>query len=196
MRRWTRRLPRPVDSYLERISEAASHSKLWFGVAAVMAAAAGPRGRRAAGDGVFAIAVTSALVNGPLKLVFRRPRPARRRHLRRYPRTTSFPSGHSASAFAFATAATRALPEAGRGLFPLAASVAYSRVYLGVHYPTDVAAGAAVGAAVGSAAGPAAQTLRATIREALAGRTAAWAATSADARTQARSEGRVSGQGG
>ena len=172
MRRWARRLPPPVDSYLERVSEAASYSKLWLAVAAFMAVAAGERGRRAAADGVFAIGVTSALVNGPLKLVFRRQRPPLRRRLRRYPRTSSFPSGHAASAFAFATAATRALPEAGGALFPLAASVAYSRVYLGVHYPTDVVAGAAVGATIGTAAGPVARTLRATARETIAARTA------------------------
>jgi membrane-associated phospholipid phosphatase len=68
------------------------------------------------------------------------------------PRTASFPSGHSASAFAFAVAATRELPEAGQVLLPLAAGVAYSRVYLGVHYPSDVIAGGAFGAAVGTAA--------------------------------------------
>jgi YegS/Rv2252/BmrU family lipid kinase len=172
MQRWTRRLPPPVDSYLESVSEAASYSRLWLAAAAVMAVGAGERGRRAAADGVFAIGVTSALVNGPFKLVFRRQRPPLRRRLRRYPRTSSFPSGHAASAFAFATAATRALPEAGGALFPLAASIAYSRVYLGVHYPTDVVAGAAVGATIGTAAGPMARTLRATARETIAARTA------------------------
>jgi YegS/Rv2252/BmrU family lipid kinase len=172
MRRWARRLPPPLDGYLQGVSEAASYSRLWLAIAAVMAATAGERGRRAAGDGVFAIGVTSALVNGLLKLVFRRRRPPLRRGLRRYPRTSSFPSGHAASAFAFATAATRAMPEAGGALFPLAASVAYSRVYLGVHYPTDVVAGAAVGATIGAAAGPAARTLRATARETIAARTA------------------------
>jgi diacylglycerol kinase family enzyme/membrane-associated phospholipid phosphatase len=172
MRRWARQLPPPVDSYLGSVSEAASYSRLWLAVAAVMGVAAGERGRRAAADGVFAIGVTSALVNGPLKLVFRRQRPPIRRRLRRYPRTSSFPSGHAASAFAFTTAATRALPEAGGALFPLAASVAYSRIYLGVHYPTDVLVGAAVGATIGTAAGPAARTLRATARETIAARTA------------------------
>src|SRR6478609_5207977 len=95
-----RRLPPPADAYMERISDAATYSKLWFGLAALMAAAGGSRGRRAAGDGIFAIGVTSAVVNGPLKQVFRRPRPGLQRRLRRSPRTTSFPSGHAASAFA------------------------------------------------------------------------------------------------
>ncbi|MGO9954487.1 MAG: bifunctional phosphatase PAP2/diacylglycerol kinase family protein [Solirubrobacteraceae bacterium] len=85
-----------------------------------------------------------------MKLLVARPRPDTRRRLRRMPRTASFPSGHSASAFA--VAATRELPEAGPVLLPLAAGVTYSRVYLGVHYPSDAIAGGAFGAAVGMAA--------------------------------------------
>ncbi|MBV9196229.1 MAG: phosphatase PAP2 family protein [Solirubrobacterales bacterium] len=99
-------------------------------------------------------------MNGPMKLLFARRRPDSPRRLRRMPRTSSFPSGHSASAFAFAVAATRELPEAGVVLFPLAAGVAYSRVYLGVHYPGDVIAGGAFGAAVGTAARAAVRNLR------------------------------------
>lgn len=104
-------------------------------------------------------AFTSASVNGPIKLLIGRRRPAPRRRLLRTPRTSSFPSGHAASGFAFAVAATRELPEAGPLLLPLAGAVAYSRVYLGVHYPSDVVAGAAFGAAVGMAARPALRKL-------------------------------------
>lgn len=106
--------------------------------------------RRAAAYGLLALGFTSTMVNGPLKLLIARRRPAPRVVYRR-PRSSSFPSGHSASAFAFAVAATRELPEAGPLLLPLAAMVAYSRVYLGVHYPSDVVAGSAFGAAVGIA---------------------------------------------
>ncbi len=61
------------------------------------------------------------------------------------PRSTSFPSGHSAAAFAFATGACEELPVLAPVLVPLAGAVAYSRVHTGVHYPSDVAAGAAIG---------------------------------------------------
>jgi undecaprenyl-diphosphatase len=128
---------------------------LWLSLGAAGALFGGNRGRRAAGHGVAALAVTSALVNGPLKLTVGRRRPAPRRRLRHRPRTSSFPSGHAASAFAFAVAATREVPEVGPLLLPLAGTVAYSRVYLGVHYPSDILAGAAFGAAMGMAARPA-----------------------------------------
>lgn len=143
MGRWTHPLPRPADELLVMLSRDADHSVLWGVLAAGAASLGGTRGRRAAGHGLLALAVASATVNGPMKLLVARRRPDSPRRLRRMPRTSSFPSGHSASAFAFAVAATRELPEAGPVLFPLAAGVSYSRVYLGVHYPGDVVAGAA-----------------------------------------------------
>jgi undecaprenyl-diphosphatase len=65
------------------------------------------------------------------------------------PLTTSFPSGHAASAAAFATGAAIELAPAGPPLALLAAAVGASRVYVGVHYPLDVLVGASVGAGVG-----------------------------------------------
>ena len=62
------------------------------------------------------------------------------------PESTSFPSGHAASAFAFAYAVGRNLPGLAVPLRLLAAGVAYSRVHTGVHYPGDVVAGSVVGA--------------------------------------------------
>ena len=150
--RWTRPLPRPADKLLVTLSRAADNSVLWGVLATAAASFGGTRGRRAAGHGLLALAVASATVNGPMKLLVARRRPEPRRRLRRMPRTSSFPSGHAASAFAFTVAATRELPKAGPILLPLAAGVGYSRVYLGVHYPSDVIAGGAFGAAVGMTA--------------------------------------------
>jgi YegS/Rv2252/BmrU family lipid kinase len=164
-RRWARRRPRPIDELLVGLSRAADHSLLWLVLAAAGAAFGGRRGKRGAEHGLLALAFASATVNGPLKWLVGRRRPAQRRRIRRMPRTSSFPSGHSASAFAFAVAATRELPEAGPLLLPLAAAVAYSRAYLGVHYPSDVLAGAALGAAVGMATPAAVKSLGLDRRE-------------------------------
>jgi undecaprenyl-diphosphatase len=65
------------------------------------------------------------------------------------PHTSSFPSGHSATSFACATVLAGAAPRLRIPAFLLAAAIAYSRVYNGVHWPTDVLAGAALGVAVG-----------------------------------------------
>jgi YegS/Rv2252/BmrU family lipid kinase len=95
--------------------------------------------------GLGAISLASAMTNGPLKLAFHRPRPVQRRPpLIPQPRSFSFPSGHSASAFAFATAASAQLPPAAPLLAPLAAAVAYSRVRVGVHRPSEVLLGSAL----------------------------------------------------
>ena len=67
------------------------------------------------------------------------------------PSSGSFPSGHSASAFAFASCVGASLPPAAPPLLGLAAAVAYSRVYTGVHFPGDVIVGSVIGAAIGRA---------------------------------------------
>jgi undecaprenyl-diphosphatase len=68
------------------------------------------------------------------------------------PASASFPSGHAATAFAAAVAVAVVYPRLGRPLLALAVVVALSRVYLGVHYVLDVAAGTLLGVAVGFAA--------------------------------------------
>ena len=60
----------------------------------------------------------------------------------------SFPSGHTLHAVAFTWQACAAFPELGLVLVPLALAIAASRVVLGLHYPSDVAAGAIIGAAL------------------------------------------------
>ncbi|MBW3664705.1 MAG: phosphatase PAP2 family protein [Actinobacteria bacterium] len=138
---------------LPRLSTAANHSRLWMVLAAVMALRGGRSGRRAAVRGMLAIGATSAVTNLPAKMLTGRVRPdvtvvPEIRRLVRVPTSTSFPSGHSASAFAFATAASLERPGLRPWLFPLAAAVATSRVYTGVHYPGDALVGAAIGVAV------------------------------------------------
>ena len=150
-RRSFRARSRRRDSALVAVTRAASYSRLWLLIAGGLAATGSRQARSAAGRGVLAIAIASAVANGPAKLLVRRRRPSSRARpaLIPVPRTTSFPSGHSASAFAFATAACGELPALAPALVPLAAAVAYSRVHTGVHYPSDVAAGAALGVACG-----------------------------------------------
>lgn len=143
------------DRSLVAITGAANYSRLWLCIAGLLAAGGGPRGRGAAGRGVVAIAIAASVANGPAKLLVRRRRPPAHAGapLIRTPRSTSFPSGHSASAFAFATGVSAELPALAPLLVPLAGAVAYSRVHTGVHYPSDVAAGAAIGIGAGVLAG-------------------------------------------
>lgn len=139
-----------LDRTLIPLSESANHSRLWLVISALLATGGGRFGRRAAMRGLLSIGITSALVNGPLKLIARRrrPDPPLQSLLRRTPLSASFPSGHAAAAGAFATAVSLESPALGVGVGAAAAGVAISRVYVGVHYPSDVIAGAAVGAAV------------------------------------------------
>ena len=67
------------------------------------------------------------------------------------PHTGAFPSGHSATAFACATVIAWASPRLAVPAFVLAALVAWSRVYVGVHWPLDVLGGAALGVLVATA---------------------------------------------
>lgn len=147
--------PSAADPGLKVITTAANHSLLWFGVAAVLASRKG-RTRRAAFRGVAAIAGASATANLIAKPIFPRRRPAAelvpvRRRIPDPPTSSSFPSGHAASAAAFATAVAMESPAAAAAVIPLAATVAYSRVHTGVHWPSDVAAGAVLGASIGLA---------------------------------------------
>jgi undecaprenyl-diphosphatase len=140
-----------LDRAMARLSHAADYSRVSLASAALMASIGGRRGRSAAAVGVASIAVTASVVNLGLKPLGRRRRPDRAvtqvpvaRHVR-MPSSTSFPSGHSAAAFAFAAGVGHVLPAVAVPLRGLAALVAYSRVHTGVHYPGDVAAGALIG---------------------------------------------------
>jgi len=150
-----------LDDPLRRLSNAANGSRLWLAIAAVLAVFGGKRGRRAALEGVIAVGVSSASVNLVAKSVATRPRPDRAdpatfaaREIA-MPSSSSFPSGHAASAFAFGHAVGRHVPVLAIPIGLLAGCVAYSRVHLGVHYPVDVAVGSIAGSGIASMVGSA-----------------------------------------
>lgn len=154
MRRSAAIPPSPADAGLKVLTTAANHSLLWFAVAAALASRKGVS-RRAALRGVLAIGGASFTANALAKPVMPRRRPAyedvpaaRRLADGDRPDSSSFPSGHAASAAAFATAVTMESPALGAAIAPVAAAVAYSRVHTGVHWPSDVAAGMVLGSAI------------------------------------------------
>ncbi|MFL6175088.1 MAG: phosphatase PAP2 family protein [Ornithinibacter sp.] len=148
-----------LDEPLSRLSHFANHSKPWFLTAAALGLLGGPTGRRGARAGVVAIGAASLVVNQPMKLAGNRDRPDREGHRvpeARWvpmPTSTSFPSGHSASALAFAVAVGDVVPALRWPLRAAGATVAFSRIYTGVHYPGDVLVGAATGALLGRLVG-------------------------------------------
>lgn len=146
--------PSPLlDTVMPRLTRAADHSKLWFAIAAGLGALGGTSVRRGATRGVLSLAVTSLVTNQVAKRIWRRPRPDRTlipvaRRMHRVPTSTSLPSGHSASAAAFAVGVGLESPPAGLAMALLAGLVGLSRVATGAHYPGDVFAGFGIGAGI------------------------------------------------
>ncbi len=138
-----------LDQSMRRLTRAADYSRVWLGCAAVIGSTRGSSGRDAAVRGLASVAVSSVVANLVLKPLARRRRPDSSRLLAarrtRVPDSSSFPSGHSASAFAFATGVGSVLPGEAIPIRALAALVAYSRVHTGVHHPADAVAGALLG---------------------------------------------------
>lgn len=143
------RPPRAVAA-VARFSALGEHAACWLALGALGAAVDAPRRarwRRALGG-----VATAYGANVAVKQVVRRRRPvfADLPALVRTPTQLSFPSSHATSSFAAARAYSALLP--ARPLYALASGLALSRVYLGVHFPSDVVAGAGLGLLVGSAA--------------------------------------------
>ncbi|WP_222871653.1 phosphatase PAP2 family protein [Nonomuraea sp. PA05] len=143
-----------LDAVLPSLSSAADKAVLWWLVTGGLLMSGRPDLQRAGLRGVLAISLASPTANLLAKQAFRRKRPvahvipAIRR--RRIPTSSSFPSGHSASAVAFAVAVAAHAPlPVAAPVAALAAGVAFSRVYVGAHYPGDVAVGMAIGLVCG-----------------------------------------------
>ncbi|MFN7149319.1 MAG: phosphatase PAP2 family protein [Microthrixaceae bacterium] len=146
---------RGLDRGIYALSQAANHSLLWHAINAVDALSGDSLRRRRAFRRSAIIAAEQALVNGPIKLLVSRDRPVvddAHPHALRAPRTSSFPSGHASAAACAATLLSRDL--GGTPLWwGLGALVAWSRIHVGVHHASDVAAGLVVGRTLAELAG-------------------------------------------
>ncbi len=152
LERWiVNRRAEPFDTIFVALSHLGSYGLVWFVLAVVAAFVS----RRPVVLTMVVIAYYStAAITDLIKLLVDRQRPIDH-PLVPEPTTSSFPSGHAATSFACAaTLATYVSRRAAIVLYVLAALIAYSRVYVGVHYGLDVLAGAALGLLVARALRP------------------------------------------
>ncbi|MBJ7328501.1 MAG: phosphatase PAP2 family protein [Solirubrobacteraceae bacterium] len=131
---------------VRRFSATGEHAMVWLAIGA--AGIALDRRRRGPWTRATAAVVTTYLANIAIKAAIGRQRPAVADlpHLMATPTGLSFPSAHASSSFAAAAAFSGLLPTPP--LYAGATAMALSRVYLGVHYPSDIAAGAVLGTAI------------------------------------------------
>jgi membrane-associated phospholipid phosphatase len=134
--------------WVRRFSHLGEHGAVWLALGATGALVDSGRRRRWARATLWVAGAYG--ISTSIKVAIGRVRPAVEDlpHLMATPTGLSFPSSHATSSFAAARAFGRLLPSGP--LYATAAAMALSRLYLGVHYPSDVAAGAALGTAIGS----------------------------------------------
>ncbi|OBI97179.1 bifunctional phosphatase PAP2/diacylglycerol kinase family protein [Mycobacterium sp. 1465703.0] len=128
-----------LDTVMPPLTRAADHSKLWVAIGAALLAAGRPSAQRGATRGLVTLAAASLVTNQIAKRIRPRPRPSYDlvplvRQVRRRPTSNSLPSGHSASAAAFAVGVGLENPPVGFGLALLAGLVGLSRVVVGAHF--------------------------------------------------------------
>jgi undecaprenyl-diphosphatase len=140
-----------LDDVMVFVSTIGAGGFVWIAMAAI--AAVFPARRAAAWRMIMAALITWLLADVIIKPLVGRPRPfandTQIQLISQRPITTSFPSAHAAIGMAGAMAGTRLFPSTGWLMWPLAVAIALSRVYLGVHWPSDVIAGAVFGVACG-----------------------------------------------
>lgn len=140
------------DRYVTMLSDL-GEGMGWVGAGLALAWLGGRKGQQAGVATAVASLGTTYVVQRVIKPMFKRKRPfVDREVLVVGIRTTdaSFPSGHAASSFAAATAVATFYPKAAPLVFALASGVGISRVHLGHHFPSDVAAGSLMGIAAGT----------------------------------------------
>jgi membrane-associated phospholipid phosphatase len=145
------RLPHPVllDRLATTVTVMMTSGGAWILSVLVARYLGVPRGRRALVELVPTVLATTWIVEYPMKAVFRRRRPfidiVRAMVVGKRPGSWSFPSGHTASAFASAYVSSRIWPRRSPLFFAIASVVGFSRIYVGAHYPGDVSSGAVAG---------------------------------------------------
>lgn len=141
----------PVVSFFTHLGD---HGALWIVLTLLLLLH--PKTRRVGLAAALGLLFSLLFTNLCLKLIFQRPRPwvdfPALVPLVAEPDPNSFPSGHTSAAFAFAFATLRELPRRWLRILVLALAVlmGLSRLYVGVHYPTDVLVGAGVGFLAGT----------------------------------------------